>query len=47
VQEVVGRLEGVAEAMRRVEGRSRGLWEEGASTTGSEEGSATGGGEVR
>jgi hypothetical protein len=31
VQEVVGRLEGVAEAMRRVEGRSRGLWEEGGS----------------
>jgi hypothetical protein len=41
VKEVVGRLEGVAEAMRKVEGRSRGLWEEG-SAGGSEEGTERG-----
>ncbi|KAF1823268.1 uncharacterized protein K489DRAFT_379244 [Dissoconium aciculare CBS 342.82] len=36
VREVVGRLEGVAEAMRKVEGESRGLWDEaGSERTGS------------
>jgi hypothetical protein len=37
VREVVGKLEGVAEAMRRVEERSRGLWEDGTSVSSSAE----------